>query len=247
MSQAVELSLLVPCLNEEENVEPVLRSLEDLRRRHGLADLEVVLLDDCSTDNTYARSLECAKLFPALNLRVLRRFEPRRGYGAVLRFGLAHARGTYAVPVAADMVDPIELIPRFLERARQGADLVQCSRYLKDGDADTIPFKYKFYQVIWRALVRLLLGQPIPDTTYAFRLFKRIDMLAVGLQSNRFSISPEILFKTMLLGGRIDYIPAGQGVRQKGKSKFIFTREGFGYGYVLLRAWLHKIRLVLWF
>jgi glycosyltransferase involved in cell wall biosynthesis len=243
----IELSILVPCLNEEESVRPLLERIDVVRKAHGLEKMEVLVLDDSSTDRTFERSVECVDDFPDLNLRVIRRYEPRRGYGAVLRFGMAYARGRYVIPVAADGVDPLEQIPFFLERARKGADLVQCSRYLSPGDAATIPFSYKLFQVIWRSLVRILLRENIRDSTYAFKIFNRLDILALGLQSNRFSASPEMFLKVLLTGGRIEYVAAGQGVRRHGVSKFIFRREGPGYAYVLLRAWLHRTGLVLWF
>ncbi len=242
----LELSIIVPCLNEEENLEPLLTRLEEVRATHNLTNFETLLLDDSSTDRTFAKSIECLKKFPELRIRAIRRYEPRRGYGAIIRFGIAHARGQYCVPVSADDVDPIELIPVFLERVRAGVDVVQCSRYLREGDKETIPFKFKFWHSIWRALLRVLLRENIRDTTYPFRIFRRTDILALGLFSNRFSISPEIFFKLFLSGARIEYLARGQGIRQRGKSNFVFRREGPRYFHVLMRAWLHRLG-ILWF
>ncbi|MBU1932059.1 glycosyltransferase family 2 protein [Patescibacteria group bacterium] len=245
-SSQLELSIIVPCLDEEENIEPLLASLDDLRTQYNLANFETLVLDDSSSDRTFEKVAECFPKFTKLNIRAIRRYEPRRGYGAIVRFGIAHARGKYCVPVSADGVDPIELIPVFLEKVRSGADLVQCSRYLNLGDDDTIPIKYKFCQTGWRFLIRMLMGQNIRDSTYAFKIFRRTDVLALGLTTNGFSISPEIFFKVLLSGGRVEHVPSGQGVRQRGKSHFIFRREGVGFVCVLLRAWLHRLG-ILWF
>lgn len=245
-SSQPELSIIVPCLDEEENIEPLLASLESLRTQHNLTGFETLVLDDSSHDRTFEKTGKCFSKFPNLNIRVIRRYEPRRGYGAIVRFGIAHARGQYCVPVSADGVDPIELIPVFLQRVRAGADLVQCSRFLTLGDDRTIPFKYRFWQTNWRFFIRLLMGQDIRDSTYAFKVFRRTDVLALGLSANGFSISPEIFFKVLLSGARVEHVPRGQGVRQRGKSHFVFRREGFGFAYVLLRAWLHRLG-VLWF
>jgi glycosyltransferase involved in cell wall biosynthesis len=243
----IELSIIVPCLNEAENVTDILEKLEDLICQNNLK-AEVTLIDDLSDDDTFQIATSyIEKHGETLNLNVIQRYQPRRGYGAVVRYGLAHARGKYAIFVSADGVDPIDLIPKFVGMMRSGTDMVQCSRYLEEGDDDTIPFKYKFYQFIYRFLVRLLLGENIRDSTYAFKMFDRVEMLALGLHQNRFSISPEITFKTLLMDGKVEYVAAGQGTRAKGNSKFYFNKEGFGYGYVLLRAWLHRIGLVLWF
>ncbi|MFD1793283.1 glycosyltransferase [Ochrobactrum teleogrylli] len=171
----------------------------------------------------------------------------RRGYGAVVRYGAAHGVGRYCIFVSADAVDPISLIPQLYEEMEKGATLAQCSRYLADGDANTIPFKYKFFQFFFRIGVRIALGQYIPDSTYAFKMFKRRQALGIGLAQNRFGIGPEITFKSILTGGEIKYIHGAQGVRARGVSKFIFHKEGIGFGYCLLRAFLHRRKIVYWF
>jgi glycosyltransferase involved in cell wall biosynthesis len=245
-SQPVELSLIIPCLNEEENIGFVIDYLCKVLKQNNITNVETLVLDDSSTDNTFDKAVECFQLYPDLNIRVIRRYEPRRGYGAVVRFGIANAKGIYCIPVSADGVDPLDVIPTFLQKMRDGADMVQCSRYLKEKDADTIPFKYKFFQTGWRFLVKLLLHQDVRDSTYSYKIFRRTDVLGFGIISNGFSISPEIFFKILLSGGNIEYVPHGQGVRKIGKSHFVFLREGTGYSYVLLRAWLHRLG-ILWF
>lgn len=243
---SIELSLIIPCLNEEDNIASLLDLLNEFRLKNKLDNFETIVLDDSSTDNTFVRAVECLNQYPDLNIRVIRRYEPRRGYGAIVRFGIASAKGTYCVPISADGVDPLEVIPTFLEKMRNGADMVQCSRYLNPNDANSIPFKYKFFQSIWRFLIKMLLGQDIPDTTYSFKIFNRVDVLGFGISSNGFSISPEIFFKVMLSGGNIQYVAHGQGIRKIGKSKFLFFREGPGYFFVLIRAWMHRLG-ILWF
>jgi dolichol-phosphate mannosyltransferase len=241
----VELSILIPCLNESSNLPIILPKLSNIIIRNNL-DAELIILDDASIDDTYDVATKIMSQYDSIPWSVYKRYEPRRGYGAVVRFGLAHASGVYGISVSADDVDPIELIPVFIEEMRAGADLVQCSRYLRDKDADTIPFKYRFYQTIYRKLVELLLGQAIRDSTYSFKMYNRIQIMAMGLTSNRFSISPEITFKILLLGGKIVYIAGSQGTRVYGISKFKFRKEGFGFAWVLLRAFLHRIG-ILWF
>jgi dolichol-phosphate mannosyltransferase len=240
-----ELSILIPCLNESNNLSIILPKVSNLIYSNNL-NAEVVILDDASVDDTYEVAKKIMAEHDKIQWSVYKRYEPRRGYGAVIRFGLAHASGTYVIPVSADDVDPIELIPQFVEQMRAGADMVQCSRYLRDNDASTIPFKYKFYQIIYRRLVKLLLGQVIRDSTYSFKMYNRVQILSIGLGSNGFSISPEITFKVLLMGGKIVYVPGSQGTRIYGISKFRFRKEGYGFAWVLFRAFLHRLG-ILWF
>ncbi|HSA54626.1 MAG TPA: glycosyltransferase family 2 protein [Gemmatimonadaceae bacterium] len=245
-SASPELTILVPCLDEEDNVHITLDHIGRVLREHDIDDFEILVLDDASSDRTFARSIAYAETHPELHVRASRRHEPRRGYGAIVRHGLAHSRGTYCVPVSGDGVDPVELIPEMLARAREGFDLVQCSRYHDPDHARTIPWSYKSLQYCWRFAIRLITGRRFPDSTYAFKLVRRADALARGITSNGFSIGAELFFKTYLADGRIAYVTSPQGTRRHGRSKFRFSRESFGFAYVLLRVLLHRTG-ILWF
>jgi polyisoprenyl-phosphate glycosyltransferase len=240
------LSIIVPCLDEEDNVQITLAMIGDVLRASNVKSFEILVLDDASTDQTFHRAVEFGQQHPDLHIRTFRRRQPRRGYGAIVRHGIANARGTFCVPVSGDGVDPVELIPEMLDKALAGADLVQCSRYHRNEDAATIPWSYKTLQTGWRTCIRLVTGQKFPDSTYAFKVFRRVDAVSHGITSNGFSIGPEIFFKTYVGEGRIDYVYSQQGTRRHGKSKFFFRREFFGFSYVLLRVTLHRMG-VLWF
>ena len=92
----------------------------------------------------------------------------------------------------------------------------------------------------------MITGQKLPDSTYAFKLFRRVDVVSRGITANGFSIGAEIFFKTLLSDGKIDYVHSAQSTRRHGKSKFFFRREFFGFSYVLGRVFLHRIG-ILWF
>ncbi|WP_428826721.1 glycosyltransferase [Azonexus sp. IMCC34842] len=245
--KSVDLTIVIPCLNEQENICQILDQVRDLITKQSFTS-EIVVVDDQSDDRTLEFAEEWANTrgkdcLISLVKRPLR----RRGYGAVVRYGVAQGSGRYCIFVSADAVDPIHLIPELYRNMEDGCVMAQCSRYLSAGDDSTIPFKYKFFQYFFRRGVFLALGQHIPDSTYAFKMFQRKEMLGVGLSQNRFSISPEITFKSILRGGRISYVAGAQGTRERGVSKFIFRKEGLGFSYCLLRAFLHRFNLIYWF
>lgn len=243
----LDLTIVVPCLNEVENIIGTLDNVYNTLQGQPLK-YEIIVVDDISEDETFAVASQWASQhagqFP---VKVIQRSLHRRGYGAVVRYGAAYGSGRYCIFVSADNVDPVHLIPHMFAEMENGAILAQCSRYIRAGDDSTIPFSYKFYQFFFRIGVRLAIGYSIPDSTYAFKMFRRRELLGVGLSSNRFNISPEITFKSILIGGKVSYVPGAQGVRQGGKSKFIFHKEGLGYGYCLIRAFFHRHRLAYWF
>jgi len=240
------LSIIIPCLNEEANVELVLDKVTELMELRSIK-CEVIVVDDQSTDSTRHKAEEWVTRNSKKYVSVLYKDLDRRGYGAVVKYGLSHAKGDYAVFVSADLVDPIELLPVMYDNLEKGYDLVQVSRYLEIENSRSIPFSYKFFQFFYRYGVRFSLGERIMDSTYSFKMFKRSKILSVGLASNRFNISPEIMFKSVLADYKILFIPGSQGTRAQGVSKFKFYKEGLGFGLCLIRAFLHRKRLIFWF
>lgn len=241
-----ELSVLIPCFNDA----PVLpRTVDELNTLvgHNSLNVECLIIDAKSTDDTLDVARNLIHQYPALHLRVLARSSPNRGYGSMIRYGLAHADATYAALVSADGDDPVSLLPEFLKHLRQGAHLVQCTRYTDPSNRKTVAPKFRLFQSIYRLLTRILLGFNISDTTYAFRAFDIKFVRAVGLFSNRFNLCPEMTFKVMLSGGKIAFVPGPERTPHKGGSnKFLLRAEVLGYAFVLFRAALHRYGIT-WF
>jgi glycosyltransferase involved in cell wall biosynthesis len=208
--------------------------------------VEVLLVDDASTDGTLEMGAQLGRRFPELHMRVLQRATANPGFGALVRYGLAHAAGRYCAIVAPDGTDPVELIPRMVQELRSGRQMVICSRYLTD-DAEAVSLRYRLYQQIYRRAIKLLLGREITDSTNGFRAFDRVFMQALGLSSNRFSVAPEMTFKATLAGGDVGYLP-GQPLPRAGtgSEKFKLSNEIAGYAIVLARAVLHRLG-IRWF
>jgi dolichol-phosphate mannosyltransferase len=241
-----ELSVIMPCFNEEATLPGALETLNNVITQASL-DAEVIILDDESKDGTLSLATTLLETYPALRIRIFHRIRHRRGFGAVVRFGMAYASGRYCCFVSADGLDPVELLPEFVKRLRAGAHHVQVSRYIRPEDQRNVEWKFRVYQSLYRGLTRLLLGQSITDSTYGFRAFHRAYVMALGTSSNRFNICPEITFKMLLSGAKMEYIPGQPHPYVGGGStKFQLPAETLGYAYVLLRAWLHRMKFY-WF
>jgi glycosyltransferase involved in cell wall biosynthesis len=242
-----ELSFIMPCRNDAAVLMNTLATLNDVVVQN-LLSVETLIVDDESIDETVAVAIEAAHNFPALMIRVLTRKRLRPGYGGVLRYGLAFAVGRFAALVSSDGHDPVELIPEFLKHLRASAHLVQCSRYVREGDASSVPLRFRVYQALYRVATRVLVGSQAADTTYGFRAFDRVFVQALGLSAGRFNVCPEMTFKVMLCGGKVVYIPGRpRAYSEGGQSKFKLSSEIFGYAYVLVRAGLHRAGIVHWF
>lgn len=241
-----ELTILIPCLNEAHCLPALLDRLEQVVIAGDL-DVETIVLDDASEDDTIGTARALQRCHRALDIRIVHRLEPRRGYGTLIRYGMAHARGRYCLFMAADGAHPIEMLPQYLAAAREGAHLVQCSRHERPEDSEPIPANIRLYQTLYRNAVRWLLGWDIRDPTCSFKLVDRVFVQALGMHSAGLSLIPEIPFKVYLSGGKIVFVPGRQEFRERGISQFRFTREASAYGFVLARAWLHRAGIQSWF
>jgi dolichol-phosphate mannosyltransferase len=235
-----ELSILICAHNEAHVLEGCLASLESLTLHQSIS-AEVVIVDDGSNDGTVDVAVKLSNRFPELHMRILERTSGQGGYGSMVRYGLANTSGRYCVLVAADGSDPVELIPKMLAELRNGCQLVICSRYTYPQHAAAVAVRYRLYQRVYRTAIRVLLGQRITDSTNGFRAFDRAFIQAMGLSSTKFSVCPEMTFKTLLSGGNISYVPGQPTVRAgEGSEKFKLRYEIVGYALVLLRSALHR-------
>jgi len=112
------VSVVIPCLNEEENITQCVTQAREVMERHGIVG-EVVVVDNDSED----RSAELAR---AAGAKVVH--EPRRGYGSAYLAGFRAARGKYIVMGDADLTYDFNEIPRFVAELEDGADLVMGDR-----------------------------------------------------------------------------------------------------------------------
>ena len=117
-ASSVEVSVVIPCLNEAENIEECVRRSLAALAAAGIAG-EVVVADNDSTDGS-------ADLAVAAGARVVH--ERRRGYGSAYLAGFGAARGEYIVMLDADMTYPFDDIPKFVDALRDGAQLVMGDR-----------------------------------------------------------------------------------------------------------------------
>jgi glycosyltransferase involved in cell wall biosynthesis len=235
-----ELSVIVPTLNDARRLAATLESLDQVVSQLSL-NAEVIVVDDESEDDTLEVAAGLIERHPSLHLRVFRRARQRRGFGQVVRYGMAHATGRFCALVSADGKDPVDLLPELLKRLRAGAHHVQVSRYLRPEDEATVSGLFRLYQTVYRWLIRITLREEIQDSTFGFRAFDRIYVQALGISSARFNVCPEMTFKVLLSGGKLEYVPGHPAPYGTGGSKkFELPHESWGYAYVLGRAWLHR-------
>lgn len=168
----VELSLVVPTLDERANIGTLLGALREVLDAQPLRGYEVVVVDDDSPDQTWRVAAEQLGTWPAL--RVVRRRHQRGPATAVAR-GWQCARGDILGTINADLQHPPELLPRMLA-ALDGADLVVASRYVDGGAVGAWPAHRRLGSRAARRVGRVLLPQVfgrVADPLSGYYLLRR--------------------------------------------------------------------------
>jgi glycosyltransferase involved in cell wall biosynthesis len=198
MSSAPEITVVIPCLNEEEAVGKVVDQALEGIRRSGRAG-EVLVVDNGSTD----RSAEIAEAHGA---RVVT--ERRRGYGSAYLTGLETARGEYIVMGDADETYPLQDLGPFVERLAAGDDLVMGSRFKGTIHGDAMPFLNRFVgNPILTGMLNLLFGVKVSDAHCGMRAIRKDAAAALELHSSGMEFASEMVFKAYRRGLTVSEIP----------------------------------------
>jgi len=223
-----KLSVVIPVYNEAETIEQIV----DAVRGSEVDDLEIILVDDGSTDGT--REVLRQKLEPCVE-RVIYH-ERNEGKGAALRTGFAAASGDVVIVQDADLeYDPREY-PKLIEPIVAGrADVVFGSRFA-GGEPHRV--LYFWHYVINRFLTMLsnvFTNLNLTDMEVCYKVFRREIIQKIRIEENRFGFEPEITAKVAKLGCRIYEVGISYAGRTYGEGKKIGWRDGIRAIWCILK------------
>ncbi|WP_354005090.1 glycosyltransferase family 2 protein [Ramlibacter cellulosilyticus] len=194
----MELTILMPCLNEARTVGQCVRAARDYLARSGTSG-EVVVADNGSTDG----SREIAEAAGARVVPV-----PQRGYGAALLGGIAAARGQYVIMGDADCSYDFTNLDGFVERLRSGDRLVMGNRFRGGIDEGAMPFLHRYLgNPVLSFIGRLFFRTDIGDFHCGIRGFHRDSVSSLGLVSTGMEFASEMVAKAALAGLPIAEVP----------------------------------------
>ncbi len=193
-----EISVVIPCLNEEEAVGRVVDQAWEGIRSTG-REGEVVVVDNGSTD----RSAEVAAAHGA---RIVT--ESRRGYGNAYLTGLAAARGTYLVMGDADETYPLRELGPFVDELANGSDLVMGSRFKGRIHGDAMPFLNRFVgNPILTGMLNVFFGVKVSDAHCGMRAIRKDAVAPLELHATGMEFASEMVFKAYRRGYSVSEIP----------------------------------------
>ncbi len=230
------MSLVVPVYNEESALDPFLKEIDAVFSAHPEIVLEIIFVNDGSTDTTLERLLRLKESDSRISVIDLSR---NFGKEAALTAGLDKADGDVVVPIDVDLQDPPNVIFEMLDKWRQGYDVVLGRRSDRSSDSRA----KRWSALLFYRLHNLSADYPIPENVGDFRLMDKRVVAAIRLMHESRRFMKGLFAWVGFRATSVDYVrnprAAGSG-KFNGWKLWNFALEGItGFGTVPLRVWTY--------
>ena len=244
MDKRMSLCLVIPTLNERDNISNLLTRMVGLKSALPL-NLTVVVVDDNSDDGTADVVKEAMRRSDRVKL--IQRPEPA-GIGSAyvegFRYGLEDLKYDYLGEMDADLQHPPEALLVMCETARNGIDVVIASRYVEGGGSSGWQFSRRLVSRGANLLSRIFIRSPVADATSGFRILSAravAGLLEFRMSSKGYAFQVESLYIYKKLGMSFAEVPYVFEERKVGKTKLGF-KEMLRFAYVLLKVGIFGVK-----
>jgi glycosyltransferase involved in cell wall biosynthesis len=219
----LEVSVVIPCLNEADSIEQCVRSALAVLESHAISG-EIIVADNDSEDDS-------PRLAAAAGAIVVH--EPERGYGSAYLAGFAVARGRYLMMADADLTYDFEEIPRFLAELNSGADMVIGNR-MKNIQPGAMPWLHRYIgNPLLSGFLNLLFRTGVDDAHCGMRALRRDLLPRLDLRTTGMEFASEMVIRAAkedleIRQFAIEYHP------REGESKLSSFRDGWRHLRFLL-------------
>lgn len=222
----MELTILMPCLNEEKTVKKCIDKAFKFIHENNI-DGEVLIADNGSTDN----SIDIIKSTSARIVNVL-----DKGYGSALINGIKEAKGKYVIMCDSDDSYDLDNLMIFLEKLRENYDLVMGNRYKGGFEKDSISFSHYYGVKFLTFLGNFLYHTKLGDYHCGLRGFNRNKINKLNLECSGMDFASEIILKCKKANYKIVEVPTRLFKDGRGHKSHLNTiRDGFRHVVCLFK------------
>jgi glycosyltransferase involved in cell wall biosynthesis len=230
-----KLSIVIPAYNEGRYIHNILNKVKDVQL-NGNVQKEIILVNDCSKDDTEAAILEFMALHPQLDMRYFKH-EVNQGKGAALRTGIQQATGDVVIIQDADLeYDPAEYNVLLAPMLGGMADVVYGSRFIGGNPHRILFFWHTIGNKFLTFLSNMFTNLNLTDMETCYKMFRRETIQGIQLRENRFGFEPEVTAKIARIPGiRIYEVGISYYGRTYAEGKKINWKDGFRAIYCILK------------
>lgn len=237
-----KLSIVIPAYNESKTIHLILDKIRAVQLINQI-EKEVIIVNDCSKDNTEEVVLNYQKKYPEFNIQYFKH-EKNQGKGAALRTGIQKATGDFLVIQDADLeYDPKEyniLLQPILEGF---ADVVYGSRFMGGNPHRVLFFWHSIGNKFLTFLSNMFTNLNLTDMETCYKMFKTPIIQNIQLRENRFGFEPEVTAKIARIPGiRIYEVGISYYGRTYAEGKKINWKDGFRAIYCILKYGMLRIK-----
>ncbi|MEM8968819.1 MAG: glycosyltransferase family 2 protein [Bacteroidota bacterium] len=230
-----KLSIVVPAYNEAATIHKILDKIKAVKLTNGI-EKEVLIVDDCSRDDSEEKINNYIKANPDINIRYFRH-EVNQGKGAALRTGISKASGEYLIIQDADLeYDPEEYNDLLKPILLDFADVVYGSRFMGSKPHRILFFWHTIGNRFLTSLSNMFTNLNLTDMETCYKLFDTEIIKGISLKENRFGFEPEVTAKIARIPKiRIYEVGISYYGRTYEEGKKIGWQDGFRALYCILK------------
>lgn len=239
----MKLSIVVPSYNESKTLKTCLERV--LAIADATMSLEIIIVDDCSTDDSISIVQELQKTHKQI---ILLTHEKNKGKGAALRTGFKRATGDFVTVQDADLeYDPNDLKKILSPLIKGDADVVLGSRFLSSGVHRVLYFWHYLANCFLTTLSNMFTDLNLTDMECCYKAFRREIIQSIDIQENRFGFEPEIVAKVAQMRLRVYEVGISYYGRTYAEGKKIGFRDGVRALYCICHYNAHRAPLPIQF